>query len=96
MSAAADSDDGAEDHLKKQAEHFDLTTNYSDMETIDALIGATQNFQGGMIVVSHDVHFLGSICKELWVVGDGKIERFEGSVEDYKKQVVKSVTAARR
>ena len=75
---------------------MDEPTNHLDMETIDALIGATQNFQGGMIVVSHDVHFLGSICKELWVVGDGKIERFEGSVEDYKKQVVKSVTAARR
>jgi ATP-binding cassette subfamily F protein 3 len=69
---------------------LDEPTNHLDMETIDALIGASNGFDGGMVFVSHDVHFLSSCCKELYLVEQGKVERFDGTIFDYKKKVVGS------
>ncbi len=40
---------------------MDEPTNHLDMETIDALILAIQDYKGGVIVVSHDLHFLSSV-----------------------------------
>ena len=65
-------------------------------ETVDALIGAVNGFPGGVVIVSHDQHFLTSTVKEMWVVG-GKApgaRRFEGSFEDYKRAAVKSLSGA--
>lgn len=58
-------------------------------ETIDALIDALREFKGGVVVVSHDQHFVNSVCQELWVVGDQKVERFHGSIDEYKTHVLK-------
>lgn len=60
-----------------------------DSETIDALIDALRDFKGGVVIVSHDQHFVNSVCEELWVVGDQKVSRFRGSINDYKNQVLK-------
>ncbi|KAJ0412114.1 hypothetical protein ATCC90586_004034 [Pythium insidiosum] len=68
---------------------LDEPTNHLDMETIDALIDALKNFKGGVVVVSHDQHFVNSVCEELWVVGDEKVERFRGSIDEYKTRVLK-------
>lgn len=61
----------------------------SDTETIDALIDALRDFKGGVVIVSHDQHFVNSVCEELWVVGDQKVSRFHGSINEYKNQVLK-------
>ena len=66
------------------------------METIDALIKALNAYQGGVILVSHDVHFVGSIVNELYVVADGGVQRFDGTVAQYKDTVVKSITGKQR
>ncbi|TMW55398.1 hypothetical protein Poli38472_013289 [Pythium oligandrum] len=68
---------------------LDEPTNHLDMETIDALIDALRAFKGGVVVVSHDQHFVNSVCEELWVVGDEKVARFRGSIDDYKAHVLK-------
>lgn len=66
-----------------------------DIETVDALIDAVNAFQGGIIVVSHDQHFIQNTCQEMWVVdkkrGTG-LERIDGSFEHYKKRVLKNST----
>lgn len=63
---------------------MDEPTNHLDMETIDALITAIETFLGGVVVVSHDQHLISSCCKELRVVSNKKVTRFEGSIIDYK------------
>lgn len=70
---------------------LDEPTNHLDMETIDALIVALKDFKGGVLVVSHDQHLLTSVCKDLYVVGDGQVARFNGDFKDYKKKVLRHV-----
>ena len=71
---------------------LDEPTNHLDHETIDAVIVALANFQGGVIVVSHDQHFLESVCDEIHVLTagkdtktPGKISRFRGDFTAYRK-----------
>ena len=72
---------------------MDEPTNHLDVETIDALIEAVRGFGGGLLLVSHDVHFVSAVCEELFVVGGGAVTRFEGGdIHEYKKRVLRSVT----
>ena len=59
------------------------------MESIDALVEAVSEFQGGIIAVSHDQHFISQTCQELWIVADGEASRFRGSFDDYKREALK-------
>lgn len=68
---------------------LDEPTNHLDMGAIEALADALRGFTGGVLVISHDQHFITSVCNEIWVVGDQKVERFDGSFEDYKKAAMK-------
>jgi len=69
---------------------MDEPTNHLDLETIDALIEALRTFTGGVVVVSHDQHFIEKVCTQLWVVGEGKVGRFSGGFfAEYKKRVLK-------
>jgi ATP-binding cassette subfamily F protein 3 len=52
-------------------------------------VEAVKDFRGGLIVVSHDQHFITHTCGELWVVGGGKVVRFRGDFNDYKKETLK-------
>ncbi|KAG6616469.1 ABCF/EF-3b transporter-like protein [Phytophthora cinnamomi] len=56
--------------------------------TIDALIDALREYKGGVVIVSHDQHFVTSVCEELWVVGDQKVARFRGTMGEYKNRVL--------
>ncbi|ETK84185.1 hypothetical protein F441_11019 [Phytophthora nicotianae CJ01A1] len=67
---------------------LDEPTNHLDMETIDALIDALREYKGGVVIVSHDQHFVQSMCEELWVVGDQKVARFRGTMGEYKNRVL--------
>ena len=64
---------------------IDEGSNHLSMEAVDALVEAVQDFQGGLIVVSHDQYFVSNTCEELWVVDSGKTTRFRGTFDDYKK-----------
>ncbi|KAK4984289.1 ATP-binding cassette, regulator of translational elongation [Elasticomyces elasticus] len=67
---------------------LDEPSNHLDIEAMDALSLALQNFQGGVLMVSHDVTMLQSVCNSLWVCDHGTIEHFEGTVKDYKKRIL--------
>ena len=59
---------------------------FFQMEAVDALVEAIQDFKGGIMVVSHDEYFVSKTCTELWIVDSGRVERFRGNFDDYKKQ----------
>uniref|UniRef100_A0A7S1CJG3 ABC transporter domain-containing protein n=1 Tax=Bicosoecida sp. CB-2014 TaxID=1486930 RepID=A0A7S1CJG3_9STRA len=73
---------------------LDEPTNHLDLDTIDALIVALGAFNGGVVIVSHDQHFVSSVADEIWYVADGKVTRFEGTLAEYKKSLLDAVAAA--
>ncbi|KAF3939428.1 hypothetical protein ABW19_dt0201915 [Dactylella cylindrospora] len=67
---------------------LDEPTNHLDVEAMDALSDALKNFEGGVLMVSHDVTILQNVCTSLWVCEGGKVEHFEGTVKQYKKRIL--------
>ena len=63
---------------------IDEGSNHLPMEAVDALVEAVQDFKGGVLVVSHDQHFVSNCCSEMWVVEDGQATKFRGDFEEYK------------
>ncbi len=66
---------------------LDEPSNHLDIEAMDALSLALRNFQGGVLMVSHDVTMLQNVCSSLWVCDAGKVEKFDGDVKAYKKRI---------
>ncbi|KAF2771757.1 ABC transporter domain-containing protein [Teratosphaeria nubilosa] len=66
---------------------LDEPSNHLDIEAMDALSTALQQFQGGVLMVSHDVTMLQNVCTSLWVCDNGTVEHFGGTVKDYKKRI---------
>ncbi|CEQ40796.1 SPOSA6832_02450 [Sporobolomyces salmonicolor] len=78
---------------------LDEPTNHLDLEGLDALMDALKKWNGGgavfgspsrflLIVISHDSTFLHTVCDQLWVCGDQKVEKFYGDVTEYKNIIV--------
>jgi ATPase subunit of ABC transporter with duplicated ATPase domains len=72
---------------------LDEPTNHLDMEAIAALSEALKNFAGGVLVISHDQYFIKAVCNEIWVIQDKRIQIFNGSFDDYKKNALKNISA---
>merc|ERR1712151_1435156 len=67
---------------------LDEPTNHLDIESVEALTEAVQNFNGGLVVVTHDARLITSIDCELWVVEDGGCYRFEKDFDGYRDKVL--------
>ncbi|KAI8644847.1 P-loop containing nucleoside triphosphate hydrolase protein [Parasitella parasitica] len=63
---------------------LDEPTNHLDMESMDALQDALAEFKGGVIIVSHDERFINTVCNEIWICADGVLNKFSGTIKDYK------------
>ena len=66
---------------------LDEPTNHLDLEARHALTRALQEFQGAVIVISHDRHLLRQVVDQYWLVADGKIGPYEGDLESYQQQL---------
>jgi ATP-binding cassette subfamily F protein 3 len=64
---------------------LDEPTNHLDIDSREALAEAINDFSGAVILISHDWHLLELTADRLWLVGDGKVQPFEGDLEDYRK-----------
>ncbi|WP_189576133.1 ATP-binding cassette domain-containing protein [Marinobacter zhanjiangensis] len=64
---------------------LDEPTNHLDLEMRQALTMALQNFEGAMVVVSHDRHLLRNTVDQFWLVSDGTVTPYEGDLEDYER-----------
>jgi|TARA_B110000259_G_scaffold187403_1_gene241495 ATP-binding cassette subfamily F protein 3 len=64
---------------------LDEPTNHLDLEMRLALNQALQGFEGSVILVSHDRHLLRSVCDDLWLVDDGKVDSFDDGIDDYPR-----------
>lgn len=66
---------------------FDEPTNALDLETIDALATAINNFDGGAIIISHDFRLIEQVAETVWIVNDGEVNEFDGTIREYKDQL---------
>lgn len=62
---------------------LDEPTNHLDLEMRHALSMALQDFEGAVVVISHDRHLLRSVCDELYIVHAHQLQHFKESLDDY-------------
>jgi elongation factor 3 len=68
---------------------LDEPTNYLDRDSLAALAGAIRNFEGGVLLISHNRDFVEHVCKTLWIMADGRL-RAEGE-EDVDEKIVEEL-----
>ena len=73
---------------------LDEPSNHLDIEAMDALSLALNNFGGGVLIVSHDVTMLQNVCTSLWVCDNGTVSKFNGDVNAYKKRITAQANEA--
>ena len=74
---------------------LDEPTNHLDLETREALTMALAQFEGTLVVVSHDRHLLRATTDEFIIVADGKLQPFDGDLDDYKDWLFKTKLATK-
>ncbi len=64
---------------------LDEPTNHLDIQAREALVMALNEFEGAVILISHDRHLIEMTADRLWLVADGGVSRWEGDLTDYQK-----------
>ena len=67
---------------------LDEPTNHLDIDARDALVKALADFQGAVLLITHDPHLVELVADRLWLVADGTVRSFEGDVDDYRALLV--------
>jgi ATP-binding cassette subfamily F protein 3 len=75
---------------------LDEPTNHLDIEAREALVMALNEYEGAVIIVSHDPAMLERVADRLWLVRDGACAPFDGDLEDYRKFIMEAQRAERR
>ena len=82
---------------------LDEPTNHLDMHSVDLLAESLNNYEGSLILVSHDRYFISKTANKIWEIKDGKVVEFKGGYEEWvewkermekiaKQQEVKPIT----
>jgi ATP-binding cassette subfamily F protein 3 len=74
---------------------LDEPTNHLDLETREALTMALAQFEGTLMLVSHDRHLLRATTDQFLIVAEGRLQPFDGDLDDYKDWLFKTKLAAR-
>lgn len=70
---------------------LDEPTNNLDIESIDALAEAIREYEGGVIIVSHDERLIRDTECQLWVIEDQTINEIDGDFDDYRKELLEQL-----
>ncbi len=63
---------------------LDEPTNHLDIHSVDLLIEALNNYEGSIVLVSHDRHFISRVANKIWEIEDYKIREFKGSYAEWE------------
>ena len=74
---------------------LDEPTNHLDLETREALTVALAQFEGTLVLVSHDRHLLRAATEKLLIVADGTLREFDGDLDDYRDWLLKKEPVAK-
>ena len=75
---------------------LDEPTNHLDLETREALTVALAQFEGTLVLVSHDRHLLRASSDQLVIVREGRVVAFEGDLDDYRASLLERAAPAAR
>ncbi len=81
-------------YLRPNLMLLDEPTNHLDLEMRQALTVALQEYDGAVVLVSHDRHLLRTVADELYVVHDGRAETFDGDLDDYARWLAETESAS--
>ena len=79
--------------ITKDAPHLlilDEPTNHLAIQSRAALIEALNNYEGAVVLITHDLHVIELTCDTLWIVRRGTCQTFSGDLDDYKAQLLKN------
>jgi ATP-binding cassette subfamily F protein 3 len=62
---------------------LDEPTTHLDVDAVDALVRALQNYEGTIVFISHDIYFVGSVANNVFEVKNGRIRKFPGTFDYY-------------
>ena len=63
---------------------LDEPTNHLDIDAREALVRALAEFEGAVLLITHDPHLVELVADRLWLVGDGTVRPYEGDMDDYR------------
>ncbi|XP_023512784.1 ABC transporter F family member 1 [Cucurbita pepo subsp. pepo] len=66
---------------------LDEPTNHLDIETIDSLAEALNEWDGGLVLVSHDFRLINQVAQEIWVCENQAVTKWEGDIMDFKEHL---------
>ena len=70
---------------------LDEPTNHLDIDGREALITALNEYNGSVILITHDIHLIELIADNLWLVKDGTCKPYDGDLEDYKNLLLNKI-----
>jgi ATP-binding cassette subfamily F protein 3 len=68
---------------------LDEPTNHLDMDARASLVDAINDYEGAVVLVSHDTHLVKMIADSLWLVAGGTVKPFEGDIDDYQAKLLR-------
>src|SRR5439155_1671931 len=72
---------------------LDEPTNHLDMDARESLIEAINDFEGAVVLVSHDTHLVKMIADQLWLVDKGTVTAFDGDIDEYQAKLLRERSA---
>lgn len=75
---------------------LDEPTNHLDIDSREALVQALNEFEGAVLLISHDRHLVEACADQLWLVADGGVKNFDGDMEDYRRYILQGPDAVRK
>jgi ATP-binding cassette subfamily F protein 3 len=68
---------------------LDEPTNHLDMDARASLVDAINDFEGAVVLVSHDTHLVKMVADTLWLVAAGTVKPFDGDIDEYQAKLLK-------
>ena len=75
---------------------LDEPTNHLDIDAREALVRALADFEGAVLLITHDPHLVELVADRLWLVGDGTVRPYEGDMDDYRGLLAERARPAAR
>jgi ATP-binding cassette subfamily F protein 3 len=67
---------------------LDEPTNHLDVDSREALVHALNDYDGAVILISHDRHLIDAVADRLWLVADGTVRAYDGDLETYRTRLI--------
>jgi ATP-binding cassette, subfamily F, member 3 len=67
---------------------LDEPTNHLDVDSREALVRAINDYEGAVVLISHDRHLIETCADRLWLVADGTVTPYDGDIEEYRRSLL--------